>query len=158
LAAAAAQFKKKATEEELATAKEQYGELFTGKDTFEVRLRNKSLAMKKGKLVGMGDQNKYAIFESRKMFVAVPADKLHKKLSAKTEDLFEKASKILTDTGVACDDVLDIPEDFEEKVVGLSNREKIAMYVYKKPKADKKKKAKEKKTVKDESKSAEKKS
>lgn len=111
--------------------------------------------MKKGKLVGMGQQNQFAIFESSKMFVAVPTDKLHKKLTGKTVDLFEKAKEIFTETGVAYEDVLEIPEGFEQKIVGLSGREKIAMYFFKKSKDAKNVKSKElKKTAKEDSKTA----
>lgn len=149
--------KKKSTEEQLAEAKEKYLEVFPKKISYEVRLRNKSLALKRGKLIGLADQNKYVLFESTRMVVAVPADKLSKRLEQKVTDDIEKAKAILAETGIACDEVFDIPKEFEQKMVGLSNREKIKMFFYKKPKeAEKGKSKKAAETTKEESKSKDK--
>jgi len=142
--------KTKTSEEKLADAKKKYMDVFLGKKSFEVRLSNKSLALKRGKLVGLAEQNKYAIFESTRTVVAVPLDKLSKRLEQKVEDQLDKAKAIFAETGIACDQVIEIPEDFEQKMVGLSNREKVKMFIYRKPKKDKKKKpAKDADTAKD---------
>lgn len=130
--------KRKSTEEQLADAKKKYLEVFPQKKSFEVRLRNKSLALKRGKFIGLAGGNKYALFGSTRMVVAVPADKLGKRLEQKFADQLEKAKTILTETGIACDEVIEIPEGFEKRMVGLANREQIEMFFVKKEKDDKK--------------------
>jgi len=134
--------KGKSTEEQLADAKKKYMDVFPKKKSFEVRLRNKSLALKRGKFIRLAGGNEYALFESTRMVVAVPADKLAKRLEQKVADQLEKAKAILTETGIACDEVFEIPEGFEKKMVGLAGREKIEMFFIKKEKDDKKKSSK----------------
>lgn len=139
--------KRAAGPEVKAEAKKKYEEIFSDKQTYEVRLVNKSLAMRKGFFMGMAQENKLAVFESSRQIVAVPADKLNKKLAEKCADRIEKAVQVLTETGVAFEDVLEIPEEGEEKKVGLTGREKIKMFIHRKPKGKKKKSAKKTKSA-----------
>jgi len=145
--------KRATTEEQQEAAKKQYLEIFASEKTYEVRLRNKALALRKGKFMGMANRNSMAVFESKRQIVAVPADKLHKRVAGKVEDQIEKAKKVYKDTGVAFDDVLDVPDSGDKKDVGLAGREKITMYVFTKPKKEKEKKSEKQTTAKDKEKS-----
>lgn len=122
-----------------ADAKKKYEEIFSSKENYEVRLVNKSLAMKRGYFMGMSKKNKLAVFESKRMIVAVPANKLNERLAAECEERIEKARAVLSETGIAFEDVFEIPEDGDNKRVGLAGREKILMFVHRKPKVKKQK-------------------
>jgi len=141
------------TEEQQETAKKQYEEIFSSDKTYEIRLSNKSLALRKGKLMGMANRNTYAVFESKRQIVAVPANKLHKRVAGKVEGQIEKARKVYAETKVAFDDVLDVPNSGEKKSVGLAGREQITMYIFTKPKEVKAKKSEKQTTAKDKEKS-----
>jgi hypothetical protein len=141
--------KKQPTEEDEETAKQKYSEIFAPDDTYEVRLRNKALAMKKGRLIGMAVHNSFAVFESKKMFVAVPAETLNKKLQKNVAEQLEAAKELYVETGVAFDDVHEVPESGEQKTVGLGNRERITMFFHRKEQGDGKKKSQTEKATKD---------
>ena len=139
------------SKEKKATAKERYDEIFSSNKMYEVRLRNKSLAMRKGKFMGMAKQNKWVVFESRRQIAAVPADMLHKKIADKIEGQIEKAKAVFNETGVAFEEIHEFPDGGDMKDVGLAGRQKITMYLFNKPKEEKK--SKKQKTAEDKGKS-----
>ena len=141
------------TEDQKVTAKKKYDEIFASNKMYEVRLRNKSLAMRKGKFMGMANKNTWVVFESKRQIVAVPADTLHKKIAGKIEDQMEKAKGVFDETGVAFEEVHEIPDTGDRKDVGLAGRERITMYLYNKPKEEKSKKSRKQPMTKDEGKS-----
>jgi hypothetical protein len=104
--------------------------------------------------MGMANRNTLAVFESKRQIVAVPADKLHRTLAGKVEAQIEKAVAVFKETGVAFDDVFEIPDSGDQKTVGLAGRERIQMYLFNKPKVDPSKKS-EKPSKKDDAKSDE---
>lgn len=117
----------------------KYREIFSASDTFDVRLRNKALALKKAKLVGMALDNAFAVFESKKRIVAVHVEALNKKTSGKVSDQFEQAAGVFTETGISFDGIVKFPESGELRTVGLGNREQITMILFEKPKPSNKK-------------------
>ena len=137
------------TEEQQAAAKKKYAEIFASKKTYEVRLRNKSVTMKKGKLIGTAMQNGLIVFESNRAFIAVPADSLYGRLEKKLEGQLKSAKEYTTESGIAFDDVNELPEDWDLKMVGVGNREKIKMYMHKKDMEKIRAKAAEEKMMKD---------
>ncbi|QEG22942.1 hypothetical protein [Mariniblastus fucicola] len=121
--------------------KKQYEDLFSSTEKYEVRLSNKALALKRGRLMATTKKNGFVVFESSRMIVAVPTKSLHKKLAAEVKDRLDKAKEIYAKTRIACEDVLEIPETGEEKLVGLAGRQKFKMFIHRKPKPDPKKKS-----------------
>ena len=65
----------------------------------------------------------------------------------------EKAKGVFDETGVAFEEVHEIPDTGDRKDVGLAGRERITMYLYNKPKEEKSKKSRKQPMTKDEGKS-----
>jgi hypothetical protein len=128
-----------ASEEVKLNALASYKEIFSSTDTLDVRLRNKALALKKAKLVGMALENKFAVFESKKQYVAVHAEALNKKTASKVSQQFEAAADLFRETGIPFDGILKFPDSGELRTVGLGNRERITMILFDKTNVNSKK-------------------
>ena len=126
----------RASEEVKENTLAKYREIFSSADTFEVRLRNKALASKKAKLVGMALENKFAIFESKKQIVAVHAEALNKKTARKVDDQIQEAGEVFRETGISFDGIFKFPNTGELRTVGLGNRERITMILFEKPRSN----------------------
>lgn len=128
-----------ASEQVKANALAKYKEIFASPKTFDVRLRNNAMALKRAKLVGMALENNFAIFESRKRYVAVHSEALNKKSADKVSDQLKKAAEVFRETGISFDGILKFPDSGELRTVGLGNRERITMILFEKDSSNRKK-------------------